>query len=190
MAKQDYLTFTNRTHWRSWLKEHHSESAGAWLQIQKKNSPVEGIFLDEAVEEALCFGWIDSTLNPRDEHSYLLRFSPRKASSVWSISNIQRAATLIDEGRMREAGFAAIQAGKESGEWEQAIQREDPDYIPEDLRTALNQDPDAQLAYQALSESKRKRFVYWLQSAKQEQTRQKRVTEILKQLSPAGQSGE
>jgi uncharacterized protein YdeI (YjbR/CyaY-like superfamily) len=175
-------TFTDRSGWRSWLDTNSSDASEAWLVIQKKHSPAPGLFLDEAVEEALCYGWIDSTLNTRDENSYLLRFSPRRPGSVWSMRNIRRAETLIEEGRMMGAGVAAVQAAKESGEWQAAIDREDPAYIPPDLEAALNQDPEARDAYRKLPASKKKRYVYWLQSAKQEETRRRRIADILRQV--------
>jgi uncharacterized protein YdeI (YjbR/CyaY-like superfamily) len=150
--------------------------------IQKKSSTGPGIYLDEAVEEALCFGWIDSSLNTIDDQSYLLRFSPRKPNSVWSISNIRRVEMLEKEGLMREAGLAAVKDGINSGEWQAAIDREDPEYIPPELEEALNQYPEAKIAYYNLPSSKKKRYVYWLQSAKKKETCQKRITEILREL--------
>jgi uncharacterized protein YdeI (YjbR/CyaY-like superfamily) len=152
--------------------------------IQKKGSPVPGLLLDEAVEEALCYGWIDSTLNTRDDHSYSLRFSPRKTTSIWSINNINRVDRLIVQGKMLESGLAAVQAAKENGEWQAAIDRENPDYIPPDLKLVFEDDPEARLSFQELPVSKRKTFIYWLQSARKIETRQKRISEILRQIRP------
>jgi uncharacterized protein YdeI (YjbR/CyaY-like superfamily) len=177
---KNVLAFTDRSDWRSWLDTNYSVASEAWIVIQKKHSPAPGLFLDEAVEEALCYGWIDSTLNPRDDQSFLLRFSPRKPNSVWSMSNIHRAEMLQEEGRMMEAGLAAVQAAKESGEWQAAIDRENLDHVPPDLEAALNQDPEVGDAYRKLPVSKKKQYVYWLQSAKQTETRQKRIAEILR----------
>ena len=177
---KNILEFTDRKDWRSWLDTNHSDASEAWLVIQKKQSPAPGIFLNEAVEEALCYGWIDSTLNTRDDHSYLLRFSPRKSNSVWSISNIRRVEKLNEQGRMMKAGRLAVEVAKENGEWQAAIDRENPEYVPPELDAALNQDPELLDAYHELPLSTRKQYVYWLQSAKQEETRQKRITKILK----------
>ena len=174
--------FTSRQDWRNWLNANHADSKEAWLVIQKKDSPGPGIYLDEAVEEALCYGWIDSTLNTIDDLSYLLRFSPRKPNSIWAITNIRKIRQLKEEGRLHPAGLAAVQVGKESGQWQAAIDRENPEYVPPELKAALEQDPEARYAYQALSESQRKRYVYWLQSAKKKETKQKRVSEILRAL--------
>lgn len=179
-SDKNIFSFKDRSDWRSWLDNNHSDASEAWIVIQKKHSSVPGLFLDEAVEEALCFGWIDSTLNTRDDQSYLLRFSPRNPNSVWSMSNIRRAEMLIKGGRMKRAGLAAVQAAKQSGEWQAAIDRENPDYIPSDLEAALLKDQEAWDAFRKLPVSKKKRYVYWLQSAKQKKTRQKRITEILR----------
>lgn len=133
------LDFVDRYSWRSWLDEHHAASSQAWLIIQKKYSQAEGLCLDEAVEEALCFGWIDGKLRRLDANSYLLRFSPRKPNSVWSVYNIQRVEKLVDLGLMTEAGLAAVEAGKQSGQWQAALDRENTDEIPPELEAALRQ---------------------------------------------------
>jgi uncharacterized protein YdeI (YjbR/CyaY-like superfamily) len=176
------LAFTDHKDWRSWLDKNSSVSSEAWIMVQKKNSTSPGIFLDEAVEEALCFGWIDSTLNTRDDQSYLLRFSPRKPTSVWSINNIRRVEMLLEKGLMKDAGLAAVQAAKESGQWQGAIDRENPDYIPPELKAVLNQEASLWKAYQELPVSKRKQYVYWIQSAIKEGTKEKRISEILQLL--------
>jgi len=179
---KNYLSFSDHNEWRSWLDQNHTDTPEAWILIQKKHSPETGLLLDEAVEEALCFGWIDSTLHTRDAQSYLLRFSPRKPNSVWSIHNIHRTDQLQAQGRMLKAGLAAVQATKESGEWQAAIARENPDYILPELAAALHQDPAAGHAYQKLPASRKKRYIYWLQSAKKKETRLKRITKILQLL--------
>ena len=106
--------------WRTWLAEHHATSADVWLVMAKKNSGLQSVSLDEAVEEALCFGWIDSVLRRIDERTHALRFTPRKPKSVWAQSNKDRVARLVAEGRMMPAGLAAVEAGKASGEWDRA----------------------------------------------------------------------
>lgn len=179
-SDKDVFTFTDHEHWRAWLEANHHETSEAWILIQRKNSSAPGISLDEAVEEALCYGWIDSTLHTRDDQSYLLRFSPRKPGSVWSMNNIRRVEKLRQAERMTSAGLAAVQAAKESGEWQAAIDRENPEYLPPDLEQAFKQDPEVGNAFRKLPESKRKMYVYWLQSAKQKKTKKKRVVEIIR----------
>lgn len=177
---REVLYFQDRKAWRSWLDEHASDASEAWLVIQKKHSALPGLSLDDAVEEALCFGWIDSTLNTRDDHTYLLRFSPRKPNSVWSMNNIRRVEKLQRSGSMTEAGLAAVRLAKEGGQWQAAIDRENLEIIPSDLGSALRRTEGATPAYQNLPDSKKKRFLYWLQTAKRSETRQKRIAEIVK----------
>jgi uncharacterized protein YdeI (YjbR/CyaY-like superfamily) len=179
-SEKSMLAFRDRCDWRKWLDRNHSQASEAWIVIQKKGSQNQGLFLAEAVEEALCYGWIDSTLNKIDDQSYLLRFSPRKPNSVWSICNIRRVESLARDGRLMAAGQLAIQAAQDNGQWQAAIDREDPEYLPPDLAAAIKSDPKAWQAFRNLSESRRKRYLYWVQSAKKKETKQKRVTEIMR----------
>jgi uncharacterized protein YdeI (YjbR/CyaY-like superfamily) len=111
------LDFTGRKEWRAWLQTNHGVQKEAWVKISKKRASTVGVTLEEATEEALCFGWIDSFMKPIDGDSYALRYSPRRPGSNWSDTNKKRAIMLIDEGRMTEAGLAAIEAAKRSGKW-------------------------------------------------------------------------
>ena len=111
------LHFTNRDQWRAWLQANHAIEKEAWLKISKKHASRAGVSLEEATEEALCFGWIDSFMKPIDEQSYALRYSPRRPGSKWSDPNKKRAIRLVEEGRMTEAGLAAIEAAKRGGTW-------------------------------------------------------------------------
>jgi uncharacterized protein YdeI (YjbR/CyaY-like superfamily) len=153
------------------------------LVIYKKGSPLPGLSLDEAVEEALCYGWIDSTLNTRDENTYLLRFSPRRPGSVWSLRNIQRIDDLQKKGLIEEAGLEAVRIAKEIGTWKEALDRENVERIPSALESALRRKKGAISAYRQLPKSKKQRYLYWLQSAKREDTRKRRIQAIVDQLS-------
>jgi uncharacterized protein YdeI (YjbR/CyaY-like superfamily) len=176
------LEFDNRDQWRTWLKKNHSTETEAWLILYKKKHQDQGLTLDEAIEEALCFGWIDSTLRSLDERRYTLRYSPRKQNSIWSISNIQRVEKLKAEGKMTEAGKLKVAEASENGEWEAAIRREHVDIIPKDLENALRKREGALSAYQALSASRRKQYIYWLQSAKRAETKQRRIQKIVEEV--------
>jgi len=156
---KDILSFIDRQAWRSWLASHSFNVAEAWLVIRKKRSALPGLSLADAVEEALCFGWIDSTLNTLDDQSYLLRFSPRKPNSVWSMANIRRVEKLQRNGLMTEAGLAAVQAAQDCGQWQAAIEREDAGNIPSDLEDALHQMKGEMEAFHTLPTSKRKQYV-------------------------------
>lgn len=180
MAKQtSYLEFDDRDQWRRWLEKNHTTQREAWLILYKKKYRGHKLTLDEAVEEALCFGWIDGKLKSIDERRYALRYSPRTPKSIWSMSNIQRAEKLIAEGKMREAGFLKIAEAKENGEWEAAILREQVDVLPKDLESALRKQEGALSAFQALPDSRKKQYIYWLNIAKREETKRKRMLKIL-----------
>ena len=176
------MEFKDRREWRSWLEDHHQSASEVWLVIQKKGSHLPGLSLDDAVEEALCFGWIDGTLNTRDENTYLLRFSPRRPGSVWSIRNIQRVEELELNGLMMEAGREAVLIAKENGTWSEALERENTDVIPPDLESALRRVKGALATYRGLPKSHKQRYLYWLQSAKRDETRRKRIQEIVIQV--------
>ena len=128
-----WMVFTNREVWRAWLQAHHTTHQEAWLLIGKKGASNQYLRLDEANEEALCFGWIHGSLQPVDKETYTLRFSPRKPNSIWSVNNRRRVEKLIREGRMTSAGIAKILEAKKSGNWEAAIIREDVNSVPDDL---------------------------------------------------------
>jgi uncharacterized protein YdeI (YjbR/CyaY-like superfamily) len=176
------LEFEGRDQWRAWLEVNHTTEREAWLLIYKKKYQDLGLALEEAVEEALCFGWIDGTLRTIDERCYALRFSPRTKNSIWSMSNIQRVEKLTAEGKMTDAGMLKIAEAKASGEWEAAIRREQVDNLPQDLEKALQKREGALSTYQSLPASRKKQYIYWLQSAKRAETRQRRIKKIVEEV--------
>jgi uncharacterized protein YdeI (YjbR/CyaY-like superfamily) len=183
MAKKPYyLEFGRREEWRVWLEQNHSCKSEAWLVLYKKKYKDLGLTLEVAIEEALCFGWIDGTLRSIDEQTYALRYSPRRPNSIWSVSNIQRVENLIKTGRMTEAGKVKIAEAKENGQWDAAIRREQVEIIPEDLERALRRKKGALAAYRALPKSRKKQYIFWLQSAKREETVQKRIRKIIDEI--------
>lgn len=178
----DYLEFEHRDHWRRWLEKNHAAETRAWLIIYRKGYQDQGLELDEAVEEALCYGWIDGKLKSIDEMRFALRFTPRAANSVWSMSNIRRVDKLTAEGRMTRAGQLKVVEARENGEWDAAIRREQVDIIPADLEAELIKIDGALDAYRAIPDSHKKRYIYWLQSAKQKPTRHRRIKRIIEQI--------
>jgi uncharacterized protein YdeI (YjbR/CyaY-like superfamily) len=177
-----YFEFNNREGWRTWLEKNHAFETEAWLVLFKKKYADQGLTLNEAVEEALCFGWIDGKLRSLDEKRFMLRFSPRTRNSIWSMSNIQRVEKLMADGKMTDAGMLKITEAKQNGEWEAAIQREQVDIIPEALESALRKKEGGLSAYRALPVSRKKQYIYWLQSAKREETKQRRVQKIVAEV--------
>lgn len=177
------LRFYGRAAWRAWLQKHHAQPDAVWVLINKKHTPPPGLAYEDAVEEALCFGWIDSILNTMDAQTYALRFSPRRVNSIWSQSNKMRVARLIRDGVMMPPGVAAIEQAKASGQWEAATEREQVDVIPPDLEAALAPHEGAVAAYLALKPSRRKQFLHWLFSAKRPETRARRIAKIVAEVT-------
>jgi uncharacterized protein YdeI (YjbR/CyaY-like superfamily) len=177
------LQFDDRAEWRAWLEMHHAETKEAWLVLYKKRFRESRLSLEEAVEEALCYGWIDGQLKRVDEERYVLRFTPRRRNSIWSERNKRRAQRLIREGKMTEAGLEKVAEAKENGQWEAATRREQVDVIPPDLERALSQIEGGVTAYQALPASRKKQFIYWLQSAKRPETKARRIQAIVDEVS-------
>lgn len=170
-----YLEFHSKAEWSSWLERNHAIEKEAWLRIKKSRAADPGISYEEAVEEALCYGWIDGVMKSLNEQSYVLRFSPRKTGSIWSASNRRRAERLVVECRMTKAGMAKILEAKESGEWEEAIRRDDITRVPEDLLIALDGSPEARCSFEKSPASHKKQYLYWINSAKSSETRRKRI---------------
>jgi uncharacterized protein YdeI (YjbR/CyaY-like superfamily) len=177
------LSFQNRGEWRSWLQKYHGSLKEAWLVIRRSQVTQPGISYDEAVEESLCFGWIDGVMKSASSDFFYLRFSPRTTRSIWAISNIRRVEKLITQGRMTEAGIQSIEDAKKSGEWEAAYRRENVDVIPEELQTALRKIDGAIARYQDLPVSRKKQFIYWMQSTKKDETKQKRIQKIIDEIN-------
>lgn len=179
------LTLSSRSKWRSWLEKNGAKSNGVWLVVAKKHA--EGVHYEEAVEEALCFGWIDSNVRRLNEDSYIQWYSPRKPASAWSESNKKRVQKLIREGRMTEAGLRAVRAGKKSGSWNRldAVERLE---VPLDLTAALAKNKRAASNFHKLAPSHKKQYIYWITEAKREETRQRRIGETVKLLASGKKS--
>ena len=173
------LEFEDREQWRKWLEKNYATETEAWLILYKKKYQDQGLTLDEAVEEALCFGWIDGILKSIDEKRYALRYSPRTPNSLWSMNNIRRVDKLIAEGKMTRAGYQKIAEAKGNGEWEAAKRREQVDKIPKELESELRKVSGALAAYRALPVARKKQYIYWLQSAKREETKRRRIQKIV-----------
>lgn len=171
----------DRKAWRAWLKKHHNKAPGVWLVYYKKESGKSRVPYADAVEEALCFGWIDSTSRPLDEERYMQLFTPRKPKSVWSGLNKQRVEKLIAGGQMTEAGLEKIAVAKKNGQWEKTDQVE-AFVVPDDLAKELKKNKAAQAYYDTLGKTNKKYILYWLNSAKREETRARRVEEIMASL--------
>ena len=164
------------------MKKNHAKSAGVLLVYAKKHTGLSSLDWDEAVEEALCFGWIDSKRLPLDADFFLQIFTPRKPKSRWSGLNKKRVAALAKAGLMTPAGQAAIDLAKKIGTWT-AHDAVDAMVVPADLQKALDKTPGAAAKFKALTPGRQKQFLYFMNDAKKEETRVKRIAYLLKQLS-------
>lgn len=169
------LFFRERSEWRAWLRTHHDRQAEAWVAHLKKDSRRQGVPYEDGVEEALCFGWIDGLTRPFDVDFFLQRYTPRKENSIWSESNRERVARLIRKRRMTAGGLSKVEAAKANGQWQAAAQRQDPAWIPPELRAALARRAGALKAFQELPQSIRQMHAYGFSSAKRPETKAKRA---------------
>lgn len=167
-----------RQEWREWLEKNHLTSDGLWLIYYKKDTGIPSVSYDEAVEEALCFGWIDSKVNALDNERYKQVFSPRKYKSVWSKLNKQRVEKLIGQGLMTSAGLAKIAAAKQDGSWH-TLDAIEALIIPADLKQALETNETANRYFEGFSNSSKKNILFWIESAKRPQTRLNRIAQAV-----------
>ena len=172
------LQVADRAQLRSWLSANGATSSGVRLAIGKKGRSATSLTYDEAVEEALAFGWIDSTAGRLDDDRYTVMFVPRKPTSTWARTNKARVERLIAEGRMTPAGLAVIEIAKANGSWNSIDLVEDL-VMPEELAAALAENPDAQCFWDELPAGQRKLTFRWIASAKREETRSRRIAQAV-----------
>ena len=172
--------FRNSREWREWLSENHDKKDGLWLVHYKKRSVVSSVSLDDAVKEAMCFGWIDGKLRSIDEDRYIVRYSPRRSNSVWSIINKDRAEALIASGKMTSAGLAKIDEARQNGMWDAAYTNRHRDKMPDDLKAALSKDREARTNFGNFANSYCNMYIGWVNQAKTDATRKRRIAEVVK----------
>ena len=182
MADLPSLQPRSRKAWRAWLTKNHATSPGVWLIYAKKHTKIPSLSYNDAVEEALCFGWIDSLVHPIDDSTYKQVFTPRKQKSRWSALNRKRVATLIETGLMTAAGLALITVAKKTGTWDAHAPSETLT-IPPELRNAINANAAAKKNWPTYTESQRKMFLYMVHDAKRPETRAKRVARVIEIVS-------
>jgi uncharacterized protein YdeI (YjbR/CyaY-like superfamily) len=176
------LYISNRKEWRKWLKKNHNIIREVWLIYYKKHTGKPRIPYDDAVEEALCFGWIDSTIKRLDDEKYCQKFTPRNDKSNWSEHNKKRVAKMIRQGKMTKAGMIKINAAKKNGEWNKKIVAEINFKMPSELSQLLSANKKAREFFKELSPSHKKQYIGWIASAKKEETREKRAGEAIRLL--------
>ncbi len=173
------MYFISLEEWRSWLSENHTENEGIWVKIQRKASKKPGIRYDEAVLEAVAHGWIDGQIKSHSEDEFIQRYTPRRANSVWSLSNRRRAEKLISEGRMTPAGMSKVEEAKRNGRWDNARNSRGAAELPEDLEKALKANKTAYSNFSAFPPSARFMYIHWVNEAKREDTRVRRIHTVV-----------
>lgn len=174
--------FKNRNEWRAWLEKNHDKENEIWLVFYKVKVNKQSVKYEEAVEEALCFGWIDSQVRRIDDEKHMQKYTPRKANSIWAASNKARVEKLIKNGLMTEAGLKATHIAKENGSWNRLDSIEVKQEVPKILKDALAKNKQAKKNFNNLAPSKKKQFLWWMESAKRDETKEKRAREIVKLL--------
>jgi uncharacterized protein YdeI (YjbR/CyaY-like superfamily) len=170
--------------WRRWLSAHHADSHGVWLILAKKGTTdPTTLSYDQALDEAICFGWIDGQLGRRDRATFRRRFTPRKVHSPWSQRNAAIAERLITSGRMHQSGDDEVRQAKEDGRWEAAYAGQASMEVPDDFATALNASPRATVMFQVLTSANRYSILYQIENAKKPETRSRRIAQFVEMLA-------
>ena len=169
------IPFASRDAWEAWLEEHHATSDGLWLKIARKGSGLETLSFAEALDVALCYGWIDSQADSFDDQYWLLRFTPRRPRSKWSKRNRARVTKLIDEGRMKPVGLREVERARADGRWEAAYDAQSTATVPEDFRRELEKNEEAGEFFATLDSQNRYAILHRIQDAKRPETRARRI---------------
>lgn len=183
MTDLPIVAFRSAHEWRVWLKGRHASSPGVWLKIAKMGLGLKSVTYDQALDVALCFGWIDGQKAGFDERYWLQRFSPRRSRSKWSRVNRERAVRLTERGEMHAAGLREVARAKADGRWEAAYAGQGTATVPEDLQRALEENPKAQAFFLALDRLNRYAILYRIGDAKRPETRAKRIERFVQMLA-------
>jgi uncharacterized protein YdeI (YjbR/CyaY-like superfamily) len=176
------LTFANQEEWESWLERNAGTSSGVWLRLAKKSPGQSTLSHAQALESALCYGWIDARKQAESEHHWLQRFTPRAARSRWSKINTEKAQALLDGGRMRPAGLREIERAKQDGRWEAAYSPASTSTVPDDLQRALDASPKAKRFFATLDSRNRYAVLFRIQNVKKAETRAKKIAQFVEML--------
>jgi uncharacterized protein YdeI (YjbR/CyaY-like superfamily) len=184
-GKTDFpiLFFESQEEWRTWLEQNHNVANGVWLRFYKKGTGIVSLNYPWALDEALCYGWIDGQSKTFDEKSYLQKFTPRRVKSIWSKRNIEHIGRLIKEGKMKASGLKEAETAKADGRWERAYDSPGNLSIPEDFLLELSKDKNALAFFESLNKANTYAITWRLQTAKKPETREKRMKIILGMLS-------
>lgn len=176
------LLFRSKQDWAAWLEKHHRQGTGLWLRLAKKNSGLQSVSYSEALEVALCYGWIDGQKRPESEQAWLQKFLPRSDRSLWSKINRDKALVLIASGEMKPAGLEAVERAKKNGRWDAAYDSPKGASVPSDLQSALDANPRAQAFFQALDQANRYAVLWRIQTVKKAETRARKIEQFVAML--------
>jgi uncharacterized protein YdeI (YjbR/CyaY-like superfamily) len=181
-AEAPVLMFERQEDWEKWLEAHHASSPGVWLRLAKKGVGKTSVSHPEALEVALCFGWIDGQSKSEGPETWLRKFTPRKPRSLWSKVNREKALELIASGRMRPAGLREVERAQGDGRWDAAYDRQGDAAVPADLQAALDAHPKAKAFFATLNSQNRYAVLFRIQTAKKAETRAKRIRQFVEML--------
>jgi uncharacterized protein YdeI (YjbR/CyaY-like superfamily) len=181
-SEDPILEFANAAAFGKWLAKHHASERALLIKMHKKASGLPSVTWDEAIDEALCWGWIDGVRRSFDENSFLQRFTPRRPKSIWSKRNIEKVGRLVEDGRMQKPGLAKVEAAKSDGRWQAAYEGVAKAEIPDDLLAALEAEPGVMEFYGTLSSQNRYAIYHRTVTAKKPETRAKRIAQFVDML--------
>ncbi|RPJ24995.1 MAG: bacteriocin-protection protein [Chloroflexi bacterium] len=176
------IPFESKKKWADWLAKQHDKSAGVWLKLSKKDSGIPSVTRDEALDIALCYGWIDGQGKSFDDKYWLQKFTPRRPKSIWSKINTEKVERLIASGEMKPAGLKAIEAAKQDGRWEAAYSSQKNITVPEDFQAALDKNKKAKTFFATLNGANRYAILFRIHNAKKPETRAKRIQQFVEML--------
>lgn len=184
-STSDYpiLLFADADEWASWLAEHHESARGVWLRLAKKAAELSSVSYAQALDVALCYGWIDGQKKSHDADSWLQKFTPRGKRSVWSKVNREKVETLVAAGRMMPAGLAAVEAAKGDGRWDRAYDSPSTATVPDDFQAAMDAAPDAAAFFATLNGQNRYAILWRIQTAVKPETRARRIEQFVAMLA-------
>jgi len=175
--------FEQQRDWLTWLTDNHNTSSGVWLQLAKKDVDVQSISYDEAIEVALCFGWIDGQKRAHSDQYWLQKVTPRSSKSIWSKINKEKALALIESGRMKPAGLKEIERAKLDGRWDAAYDSASKSSVPSDFQSALDGNAQAKKFFETLDRRNRYAVLFRIQKAKNAETREKKISQFVQMLA-------
>jgi uncharacterized protein YdeI (YjbR/CyaY-like superfamily) len=182
VAEAPKRLFKTQSDWAAWLAENHDCHPGLWLRIAKKNSKVQSVSYPDALDTALCYGWIDGQKRPENEKTWLQKFVPRAPKSIWSKINREKALALLKDGKMKRAGLAAIKLAKANSRWEAAYDSQSHSTVPPDFEAALCQSPRAKTFFSDLDSANRYAILFRIQNVKKAETRERKIKQFIEML--------